>query len=387
MHKALGPTDIHPGLVKRSFVSELLRRLSFRWIDKILILGAVCLTVFGLLMIYSATFTGENSTIYFKKQLLFSIVSLFVMVFMASFDYRRLMPYSKHIYAAVIFLLCAVFLFPAKGGAKRWIPLIIFDLQPSELAKLATIILLATFIADRRMVIDSWKEYLVAFGIGAFPAFLIFLEPDFGMSMMVMLISLVMLLIGGAKIRHVAASVLGLIAAFALAVQFNVLKAYQLNRLLVFIKPGIDPLGSGYNIAQSKIAIGSGQLFGRGLFRGTQTNLRFIPSHHTDFIFSVVGEELGFIGGAFLLMLFIILMWRAYKIASTAKEPFGTMVATGIISMFLIQIVVNIGMTMGIMPTTGITLPFLSYGGSSLLVNYCAIGLLVNIGTHRFTQH
>lgn len=387
MSRVTGPTDIHPGLVRRSLVSEFFRRLSFRRIDKILLFGAVSLTVFGLLMIYSATFTGENSTIYFKKQLLFFMVSLLAMVLMASFDYRRLIPYSKHIYAAVVFLLCVVFLFPSRGGAKRWIPLIITDLQPSELAKLAMIILLATFIADRRMVIDNWKEYLVALGIGALPAFLIFLEPDFGMSIVVILICLVMLVIGGARIRHIAASVLGMVAVFALAVQFNVLKAYQLNRLLVFIKPGIDPLGSGYNIAQSKIAIGSGQLLGRGLFRGTQTNLRFIPSHHTDFIFSVVGEELGFIGGALLLTLFILLIWRAYKIASTAKEPFGTMVATGILAMFLIQIVVNIGMTMGIMPTTGITLPFFSYGGSSLLVSFCAIGLLVNIGAHRFTQH
>jgi len=387
MSRVQGPTDIHPGLVRRSFASEILRRFPFRRIDKLLLFATLSLNVFGLLMIYSATFTGENSTIFFKKQLVFLVVSIIFMVLIASFDYRKLMPYSRHIYAAVIFLLCIVFLFPPKGGARRWIPLIFTDLQPSELSKLALIIMLATFIADRRMVIDNWREYLFAFGIGALPAFLIFLEPDFGMSFVVLLICFVMLLIGGARIRHLVASALGLIAVFALAVQFNILKTYQLNRLLVFIRPGIDPLRSGYNITQSKIAIGSGQLLGRGLFRGTQTNLRFVPSHHTDFIFSVVGEELGFLGAALLLTLFILLMWRAYKIASTAKEPFGTMVAAGILTMFLIQIVVNIGMTMGIMPTTGITLPFMSYGGSSLFTSYCAIGLLLNIGTHRFTQH
>ena len=232
----------------------------------------------------------------------------------------------------------------------------------------------------------SNKEFAQALGIALVPMFLIFLEPDLGMTLSIFMIAVGMLLVGGASVRQMAVLGAGSLVAVVAALQLHVLKSYQLNRLLVFLKPDMDPLQSGYNLLQSKIAIGSGQLLGKGLFQGTQTNLKFIPEHHTDFIFSVVGEELGFIGGVVLLALFALLLWRAFKIAITARDPFGTMLAVGIVVMFFFQILVNIGMTMGIMPVTGIPLPFISYGGSSLMVNFFCVGLLLNIGMRRFPK-
>jgi len=326
------------------------------------------------------------STYFLKRQVMYLLLSLTVMTLAAGFDYRKMMPYSKIFYGIVILLLLLVFLFPASGGAHRWIPLWLFDLQPSELAKLAVIMMLATFAADRRMEIRSNREFLQALAIAAVPMFFIFLEPDLGVTLSVLIIFIGMMLVGGARLRQIAVLVVSASAFVIGGIEIHLLKAYQLTRLLVFVRPDIDPLGAGYNLAQSKIAIGSGQLVGKGLFHGTQTNLKFIPAHHTDFIFSVVGEELGFIGGMLLLALFTILIWRGFKIAASAKDPFGTMLATGIVVMLFFQILLNVGMTMGIMPVTGITLPFMSFGGSSLVVNFLCIGLLLNIGMRRLPQ-
>jgi rod shape determining protein RodA len=296
------------------------------------------------------------------------------------------MPYSKIIYAAIMLLLMIVFLFPTVNGAHRWIPLGFFPVQPSALAKIAVILLLGTFIADRHMELGPNKDFLQALAIGLGAMVLIFLEPDLGVTLSVFAVMLGMLLVGGARFRQMAVVGAGAVVLVVAAIGLKLLKSYQINRLLVFVKPDMDPLQSGYNLMQSKIAIGSGQLLGKGLFNGTQTNLKFIPEHHTDFIFSVVGEELGFVGGAILLALFGLLLWRAMKIAISAREPFGTMVAVGIVVMFFFQILVNIGMTMGIMPITGVPLPFMSYGGTSLIVNFMCVGLLLNIGMRRFPQ-
>lgn len=386
MMRRSGTTEFTPGLIPSSAPRELLKRFPLRKIDKPLLFAALALGAFGILMIYSATRADAQSTYHLKRQLMHFIFGVVAMLFGAGFDYRKMMPYSKILYGATLFLLLAVFVFPPSGGARRWIPLGFFDMQPSEIAKVAVILVLATFIADRRMEIGGNKEFLQALGIAAAPMFLIFMEPDLGMTMSVFVIVVVMLIVGGARVRQIAVLGVGILGLTAAAIQLKLLKAYQLSRLLVFIKPDMDPMKSGYNLMQSKIAIGSGQLIGKGLFHGTQTNLKFIPAHHTDFIFSVVGEELGFIGGVILLALFGLLIWRAFKIALTAREPFGTMVAVGIVMMFFFQILVNVGMTIGIMPITGITLPFMSYGGSSLIINFFCVGLLLNIGMRRFPQ-
>lgn len=386
MMRRNGTTELSPGLVRNSIPREIARRFPLRTVDKPLLLSALALGVFGILMIYSATWATNPSTYYLKRQLMFFFLGLVVMVLGASFDYRRLQPYSKIIYGVTIALLVAVFVFPASGGAHRWISLWFFDFQPSEIAKLAVILILATFIADRRMEASSNTDFVKALGIAAVPMFLIFLEPDLGIMLTIFIIAVGMLMIGGARLRQIAVLAVGTLAVIAGAIQLGVLKSYQISRLLVFINPDMDPLHAGYNLMQSKIAIGSGQLLGKGLFRGTQTNLKFIPAHHTDFIFSVVGEEMGFIGAVVLLALFAILIWRGFKIAASARDPFGTMLATGIVIMLFLQVLINIGMTMGIMPVTGITLPFLSYGGSSLLVSFFCVGLLINIGMRRFPQ-
>ena len=379
-------TEFSPGLVRASPAKRAIRHFPLKNIDRLLLFSTIALAVFGIIMIYSATRADVPSTYFLKRQVMYLLLSLAVMTLAAGFDYRKMMPYSKIFYGVVILLLMLVFLFPASGGAHRWIPLWLFDLQPSELAKLAVIMMLATFAADRRMEIKSNKEFLQALAIAAVPMFFIFLEPDLGVTLSVLMIFIGMMLVGGARLRQIAVLVVSASALVIGGIELHLLKAYQLTRLLVFIRPDIDPLGAGYNLAQSKIAIGSGQLVGKGLFHGTQTNLKFIPAHHTDFIFSVVGEELGFIGGMLLLALFTILIWRGFKIAASAKDPFGTMLATGIVVMLFFQILLNVGMTMGIMPVTGITLPFMSFGGSSLAVNFLCIGLLLNIGMRRFPQ-
>jgi rod shape determining protein RodA len=379
-------TEFSPGLVRASPAKRAIRHFPLKNIDRLLLFSTIALAVFGIIMIYSATRADVPSTYFLKRQVMYLLLSLAVMTLAAGFDYRKMMPYSKIFYGVVILLLMLVFLFRASGGAHRWIPLWLFDLQPSELAKLAVIMMLATFAADRRMEIISNREFLQALAIAAVPMFFIFLEPDLGVTLSVLMIFIGMMLVGGARLRQIAVLVVSASALVIGGIELHLLKAYQLTRLLVFVRPDIDPLGAGYNLAQSKIAIGSGQLFGKGLFHGTQTNLKFIPAHHTDFIFSVVGEELGFIGGMLLLALFTILIWRGFKIAASAKDPFGTMLATGIVVMLFFQILLNVGMTMGIMPVTGITLPFMSFGGSSLAVNFLCIGLLLNIGMRRFPQ-
>lgn len=381
-----GSAEFSPGLVRPSTARELRKRFPVRSIDKLLLLSAIALSVFGIIMIFSATRADSPSTYYLKRQLLFFILGALVMALGAGFDYHKMMPYSQIIYGVTVFLLMTVLLFPARGGAHRWINLGFFDPQPSELAKVAVIIMLATFIADRRMEIGSRVEFAQAIAIGSIPMFFIFLEPDLGITLCVFVIMAGMLLVGGARARQMGALAGASMVLVFLGLRLNVLKSYQISRLLVFLKPEMDPLQSGYNLMQSKIAIGSGQLLGKGLFQGTQTNLKFIPEHHTDFIFSVVGEELGFVGSVMLLTLFGILLWRAFKIAMTARDSFGTMLAVGIVIMFFFQFMINVGMTMGIMPVTGVPLPFVSYGGSSLIVNLFCVGLLLNIGMRRFQK-
>lgn len=356
-----------------------------RILDKPLLGSAIALGLFSVIVIYSATYQSSSAS-FFKRQLAFFIIGVILTFVGTSFDYRKLEPYSRAIYLVSVFLLLPVFLFPAAGGAHRWIPLGFFDLQPSEVVKLALIIVLASFVADKGMEVTSNRDFLKALGIAAVPALLIFIQPDIGTALSIFVIFVGMMLIGGARARQVIVLCLAGLGLFAGAAKLGLLKSYQISRVLTFINPDMDPLHTGYNLLQSKIAIGSGGLLGRGLFVGTQTNLDFIPSHHTDFIFSVVGEELGFVGAGILLLLFGVLIWRGIKIASTAKDPFGTMLATGIVIMFLFQIAVNVGMTMGIVPVTGITLPFMSYGGSSLIVSYFAVGLLLNVGMRRFPQ-
>jgi rod shape determining protein RodA len=268
-------------------------------------------------------------------------------------------------------------------GSQRWFQLFGFQLAPSEIAKLALVAMLAAFLSELRSSDLSLRDLYRATAIAAIPGLLVFLQPDLGTSIVMVAILVGILVVAGARPRHLGVLALTAVVLFFGTLQLGLVKDYQIARLTAFFDPQNDPQRSDYNRNQAEIAIGSGGLFGRGYLKGTQTNLDFVPEQHTDFIFTVVGEEFGFVGAIFVLMLFALLIWRAVRIALLAKDPFGTYLAAGIASMLAIQVFVNVGMTLGIMPITGIPLPFVSYGGSSFLTNCAAVGLLLNVHMRR----
>ena len=363
-----------------------------RRLDPGLLLASVALATYGLLLIYSATHQslralgpGTDPGQFMKKQLAFLLLGLIAMVVVATFDYRLWKVYAPLAYGAILFLLLLV-LTPLGNrtlGAQRWITLLGFQFQPSELAKLTVVAMIAGYLSEipRRLALDHvWK----AAGLAAAPMALVFFQPDFGTSMAFAAIVVGLLIVAGARAKHLG--VLSLAALFALFFAFRVgfVQDYQIARLTAFIDPAADPQGAGYNIQQSTIAIGSGGFDGKGFLRGTQTNLDFVPQQHSDFVFTVVGEELGFLGAMLLLSLFAVLLWRGFRTALMSRDSFGTLLAAGITVMIAFQVFVNVGMTMGIMPVTGIPLPLVSYGGTALLTNYVAVGLLLNVHMRRF---
>jgi rod shape determining protein RodA len=258
-----------------------------------------------------------------------------------------------------------------------------FQLQPSEYAKVALVLCVAAFAANAREEVDG-RRLLAVLGLAAIPMALIYLQPDLGTALVFVAMLLGMLVVAGARARHLVGLLVVGIVAMVAVVQFGVLKQYQLDRLTSFLDRG-DTQRAAYNLNQSKTAIGSGGVLGKGLFHGTQTNLSYVPEQHTDFIFTAVGEQLGLIGSALLLAMFAVVVWRTWRSAALAKDLPGTLVCVGVLAMFTFQIFENVGMTMGIMPITGIPLPFLSYGGSSTLAEFAAIGLVLNVHMRRFT--
>ncbi len=357
-----------------------MRRL-LRGLDPILIISTLLLVAFGLVMLASATASLGGPWTYIKTRLFHLTVALVALGVLAAVDYRRMAGSWKTLYAVNLVLLVAVLLVGVtRLGAQRWIPLGPFGgFQPSELAKILLIVTLARHLGPKPpQTLPGLIPYLLHVGV---PMLLIVRQPDLGTAMVLGAILLGMLFLAGVRLR-----MLGSLGALALAgapFLWSLLHDYQRRRLLVFLDPGIDPLGAGYALTQAKIAVGSGQLWGKGLFAGTQNLLRFIPEQHTDFIFTVVGEELGFIGGLVLIALFAVWIWRALHIAATAPDRLGQLIAGGIVAMVVFHVFVNIGMTVGLMPITGIPLPFISYGGSSLLAMGAATGLLLSIGARR----
>ena len=371
----------------KSYPSE---RRPIRHLDPVLLLAVFALAVAGLFMVYSATHQSLSAVrldpgTFLKKQVTFVALGSVVVLLAASFDYRFLKVYAGLIYAASLLLLILVRspLGTTVKGSQRWFQLFGFQFAPSEVAKLALIIMLATFLSELRSGDLTLQEVFRATAIAAVPGVLVFLQPDLGTSIVLVTILVGVLVVAGARARYLGILALAAVVLIFGAFQMGLVKDYQVNRLTSFLDPQNDPLRTGYNRKQAEIAIGSGGLFGVGYLRGTQTNLDFVPEQHTDFIFTVVGEEFGFAGAFTLLVLFGVLIWRAFRIALLSKDPFGTYVAAGIGSYLAIQAFVNIGMTLGIMPITGIPLPFVSYGGSALLTNSAAVGLLLNIHMRR----
>jgi len=367
-------------------------RAPWRHVDPTLVLAACGLAVLGLAAIYSSTFSslraqGLPEGLIMRRQLLNLGLGLGGMVAVSLLDYRRLQAWAAVVFGAVVLVLGLVLtpLGSASNGAQSWFDLGAYQVQPSEYAKVAMIVVLAAVFGATR---ESPGLRQLAAGLAAWAVVcgLILLQPDFGTFMVFVPILFGVLLVGGVRLRWLL--VLALVGSIGVVGMFklNVLKEYQKERLTAFIDPGADPDGRGYtyNARQALIAIGSGGVTGKGYLRGTQTNLQYVPEQKTDFVFTVVGEELGFAGAMLLLALLALLAWRGLRIAAVARDPFGALIAAGVVSMLVFQAFVNIGMTIGIMPITGIPLPFVSYGGSSLVSSFLAVGLLENVHMRRY---
>jgi rod shape determining protein RodA len=344
----------------------------------------------------------EHPLHYVQLQALWIFSGLILAGFIAFIDYQKLRRFSKWIYAANLVLLLAVLFVGSEAkGATRWIAITSsFSIQPSEFAKIFIIITLADFLAKRERNINRIRDFIAPSLYVFLPMVLICLQPDLGTALVFGAIFMGMMFVAGANPRKLGALFLGIcmIVGLALWLHFATnlpswlhfaqgiplpLKDYQLKRLTVFINPASDISGDGFHIIQSIWAIGSGGLWGKGYRMGTQGQLNFLPEHHTDFIFSVAGEEFGFIGTISILFFFFIFILRSIRIAAKARDIYGTLIAAGIISMFTFHILVNVGMTSGIMPVTGIPLPLISYGGNNMLSNMLAIGLLLSINLRR----
>jgi rod shape determining protein RodA len=350
--------------------------------DQVLFGTMLALSGFGLLMIYSAT--RSAGSISMERQMIFVAAGLTIYVIASNIDYREYKGIVPWVSVVVLIALIGVFLFEPVNGARRWIPLGFFKLQPAEFAKVVVIVLLAVLLSPhtrdeigRRNL--RWTHIFQALAVVALPAVLIYLEPDLGTTMVFGFILFIMLFVAGATWRQLvalaSATVLGIIVTW----QQGWLADWQIDRIQVLFDPSIDPQGIGYNLAQSKMAVGSGELFGRGLFQGTQTNFEYVPEQETDFIFTAVGEQLGFIGAILVIAAFSVIIWRLLVIAANARDRFGALIAAGIAAMLVFHVFVNVGMTVGIMPVTGIPLPFLSSGGSFYMSMTLALGIANSI--------
>jgi rod shape determining protein RodA len=364
-----------------------------RHLDPILVVTVLALTAVGLGLILSATTTqttqtGDPDYGFVIKQAVALAGGIVTMVIAAMLDYRWIRALAPVLYVGSIALLVAV-LVPGVGtevnGAQRWIDLPGFNLQPSEIAKIAVIIAVAALLHEQRGH-PNFRTVAASLAIVAVPVGLILLEPDLGSAITLVWLLFVMFLVGGLSWRWLAALVAGGIGLVSFAVASDIIQPYQLQRLTAFLdqNDAAESSNALFQLNQSKIAIGSGQLVGQGYRQGTQNINNFIPENHTDFVFSVLGEEFGFIGAVVVISLFVVLLWRGLRISMIAKDLFGTVVAAAIVGLLALQLYVNIGMTIGIAPITGVPLPFVSYGGTSLIMWYGLVGLLLNIHMRRF---
>ena len=364
------------------------RRL-FSRLDRPLLAIAGAITAFGLVAVYSATrsqpaLTGGDPFFFLKRQLLWLLIGLLGLVLIFLLDYEALARLHRPIYCCCLLLLALVLKFGSGPGlAMSWISLGSFRFQPSELAKLGLIVVLATHLGRRADAAARFPTLGWSFLLVIIPTGLVLIQPDFGTAMVFLALWLGIVLAGGVRVSHLFLVLLACTLVFGAAWRLNLLRPHQKQRLTSFLHPRADPLGASYQLLQSRIAVGSGQLLGKGLFRGTQGQLRFIPEHHTDFIFTVVGEEFGFLGAGLLILLYFLLLWRGLQIARRARDRLGALLAVGVVSMLGFHVFINIGMTLGLLPITGIPLPLFSYGGSNLLASLLALGLLLNIFARR----
>lgn len=404
-------------------------RIDYKLSDKFdfgIFIPALLLIVIGLTAIYSSTFNHPTMSGNFNRQLVFSIGAIIIFFITYSLPTNSFRTITIPTYLLSLLLLVVVIVIGRKvSGARSWLDLGPFGFQPSEFGKIGTVLAMSAYLSRKNTDIDSFKDILIALGIGFIPVMLILLEPDMGTSIVFLgtilmlifwkgislfglfivlspgfvaiaaifgfyyfLASLILVLVVLMLFRKdifFSGSIfaLNLAAGFFTDYLYNALSPHQQKRIQSFIDPNTDPLGAGYNTIQAKVAIGSGGLFGKGFLQGNQTQLQYIPEQWTDFIYCVIGEEFGFIGSIIVLILFLYLFLRILKIASTTKDEFLSLAIIGILSVYIIHYLINIGMVVGILPVIGIPLPFVSYGGSSLLVNMFMLGIIANVYRNR----
>ena len=363
--------------------------------DPVLTGAVVALLILGTLLVYAATrdwysANGLDPQYYLKRHVINIVIGLALAWGTTIIDYRLLRAYTPYIWGLGVFGLLFV-LIPGIGsevnGAKAWIRLPAgFQIQPAEIAKISIIIGIAMLLSERTHNNDepTNQDVLKALGVAAIPILLILAQPDMGTVFIISASVVTMLAVSGAPTRWVVGLILLALIGGFVATKAGVISEYQVRRLQSFVDPNADSQGAGYQLRQARITVGSGGLIGTGLFNGPQTNGRFVPEQQTDFIFTVAGEELGFFGSGLIIFLLFLILMRAFAIARRSTDPYGTLVCTGVIAWFAFQIFENIGMTLGLMPMTGVPLPFLSYGGSSMFANLIGFGLLQNVhASHR----
>ena len=404
-------------------------RIDYKLSDKFdfgIFIPVLILIVIGLTAIYSSTFNHPTMSGNFNRQLVFSIAAITIFFITYSLPTNSFRTITTPTYLFSLLLLVVVLVIGRKvSGARSWLDLGPFGFQPSEFAKIGTVLAMSAYLSRKNTDIESFKDILISLGIGFIPVMLILLEPDMGTSIVFLGTILVLLFWKGISLfglfivlspgfvaiaaifgfYYFLASLilvlivlmlfrkdiffsgsifaLNLAAGFFTDYLYNALSPHQQKRIQSFIDPNTDPLGAGYNTIQAKVAIGSGGLFGKGFLQGNQTQLQYIPEQWTDFIYCVIGEEFGFLGSIIVLVLFLYLFLRILKIASTTKDEFLSLTIIGILSVYIIHYLINIGMVVGILPVIGIPLPFVSYGGSSLLVNMFMLGIIANIYRNR----
>lgn len=350
-------------------------------LDWILITAVLLLLGVGLLALYSISVSQENANSgmsFFAKQIVAFIIGIVVMFSLSLTDYHYFRAHSKIVYFLMLIMLLIVLV---KGslvrGTTGWISIGFFNFQPVELAKIFLVLSLASFITKSKAMLSEISRLIASFVLAGVVIGLVLLQPDFGSALVLAAILMTMIFLSGIEWKYlVSMFVLGILGIIMI---WFLLADYQKNRIINFVNPENDPKGSGYNVIQSMVAVGSGGLKGKGLGHGSQSQLNFLPENHTDFIFAVIVEEFGVLGAGVITVLLFVIFYRLKKIAEIAMDNFGYLIVTGCMAMFFVQVVVNIGMNIGLMPVTGIPLIFLSYGGSSLISSFVAIGIISNI--------
>jgi rod shape determining protein RodA len=352
--------------------------------DPVLLVTTLLLMAIGALMIYSATknnlaLNGDDPRYWLKRQAVFVILGLVIMVGVIALDYRRLEHVSTVLYVGTLFALLAVLgIGTSSQGAQRWFALGPLQLQPSEFATLVLIIAIATYCARRPDGLD-FRDLVRMVMLAALPILLVIKQPDLGTAIVMTVVLMVMLAVAGMPGRYLILLLVGATLVVFVAAEVGLLQHYQIQRLTGFISPNGPGQTVHYNVSQAKNAIADGGIFGKGLFHGTSTNLSYVPEQQTDFIFSAVGEQLGFVGASVLLVLYVVLAWRILRTAQLARDMYGRLICAGVFALLVYSVFQNVGMNMGIMPVAGIPLPFLSYGGSSIIAFCIAIGLVTSV--------